>query len=488
LHPHQMHNHFNTHMRKSLLGTISSALLLFTIIIAESGCSKTPKSTTNVTLPLVVTVNVISNLTQTTAQSGGIVTNSDGGEILTNGVCYSTTDQTPTIADAKTTDTVNVLGWTSRLTGLTPGTTYYVRAYATNVSGAGYGAVIKFTTSTTSNNLVTNVTTVAGNTGGSYGYMDGLGASILFNGPQALGFNPITGNIYIADALNNLIRTMTTAGQVSTLTNPTLGYVNGALSTALFYGPRSIAFDAQGNCYIADLGNDVIRKITTAGVVSTLAGNGTQGYADGPGAVAEFRNPEGIAVDPQGNVYVADNGNNLIRKITPAGVVSSFVGFLESEALTTTTSIAIPLPGYADGTTSAAAFNSPVAVACDAQGNVYIADNNNRAIRVATPAGVVTTLAGNPVQKNVVGAPVALACDAQGDLFIADASGRILEITAAKVLYTLAGTFNVSGYVDGAGTAALFNDPSGVTVDTQGNVYVGDFYNNVIRKITVKFQ
>ena len=471
-------------MRKPLTGTIFSTLILLSILIGISGCTKTPRSPATVAVPSVVTLNVISSLSSTTVQSGGVNTNNNGSDILTNGVCYSATNQTPTITDSKTSDAVNLTssGFVSQLTGLTPSTTYYLRAYATNSGGAGYGAVVKFTTNASGTGVTSTVSTIAG--GSTYGYQDGTGAGALLSGPQAMTF--YSGNVYIMDAINNAIRTMTPAGAVSTYTNLNLGLVNGPIASALFYGPRSIAFDAQGNAYVADLGNNVIRKITAAGVVSTFAGNGTYGYVDGSGAVVEFRSPSGLAVDASGNVYVADRDNNLIREITPAGVVSTIAGYPPQVG-------GGPIAGYFDGSGTtvygtAALFNGPTSVAVDASGNVYVADHGNRSIRMISSAGVVTTVAGTPVQKYLVGSPVAISIDATGNLFIADESGRILEITAAKVLYTLAGTVNQSGYLNGAGTAALFNDPQGVCVDTQGNVYVGDFNNNVIRKIVVKFQ
>jgi streptogramin lyase len=233
--------------------------------------------------------------------------------------------------------------------------------------------------------------------------------------------------------------------------------------------------------YVGEIGNDVVRKITAAGVVSTFSGNGTQGYAEGAVSVAKYRSPNGVAVDGSGNVYVADRGNNLIRKITPAGVTSILAGYPPQVG-------ANPITGYIDTVGTLALFNGPTALAVDSKGNVYVADHGNRAIRMITPAGVVTTLAGSPVQKNVVGAPVALACDAAGNLFIADETGRVLEITTARVLYTLAGGLNASGFVNGSGTSALFNNPQGVAVDAQGNIYVSDFSNNSIRKIVAKFQ
>jgi len=471
-------------MRKPLKGTIFSALILLSIIFLGTGCTKTPTAGEGITPPLVVTMNIISTLTQTSAISGGAVTNTNSGVVTADGVCWSSSNQTPDITDSKTSDSTATGKFTSLLTGLTSGTTYYLRAYATNAGGTGYGSVITFKTNSTSAIINATVSTIAGNTAGSYGFQNGAGLSALFNGPQAISFNPIAGNLYISDTFNNLIRTMTTAGAVSSLTNPALGWVDGPLSSALFYAPATVAFDAQGNAYVADLGNNIIRKITTAGVVSTLAGNGLNGYVDGPALTAEFSSPSGIAVDSKGTVYVADRGNNIIREVSPSGTVTSLAGLLAPVGASQNN-----YPNYLDGTTSASAFNGPCAVAIDGLGNLYVADINNRAIRsIVVSTGVVTTIAGNPEQRNVVGAPVALATDAANNLYIADESGRILEITAAHTLYVLAGSLNTAGYVDGPGASALFNNPQGVAVDAQGNVYATDFNNNVIRKITIKIQ
>jgi len=471
-------------MRKPLTGRIFSTLILLSVIVGISSCTKTPRLANTVAVPSVVTLNVISSLTSTTVQTGGVNTNNNGSDIISNGVVYSSTNQTPTITDSKTTDTINLTnsGFVSRLKGLTPATTYYLRAYATNAGGAGYGAVVKFTTNASGTGFTSTVSTFAGGT--TYGYQTGTGTAALFSGPQALTYN--NGNIYVIDAVNNAIRTMTTGAVVANYTNPTLGYIDGPLASAEFYAPRSIAFDAAGNAYVADMNNNIIRKITTAGVVSTFAGNGTYGYVDGSGSVVEFRNPTGLCVDASGNVYVADRGNNLIRKITSAGVVSTLAGYPPQVG-------GGPIAGYLDGsgTTTygtAALFNSPTSVAVDASGNVYVADYGNHSIRMITSAGVVSTLAGTPVQKYLIGAPVTVSIDANGNLFVVDQTGRLLEITAAKVLYVLAGAINTADYIDGAGASARFNNPQGAAVDAQGNIYVSDFNNNVIRKVVVKFQ
>ena len=196
------------------------------------------------------------------------------------------------------------------------------------------------------------------------------------------------GNVYVADTGNDTIRKITPAGVVTTLagTAGQAGSADGTGTAARFNEPDGVAVDAAGNVYVADTNNDTIRKITPAGVVTTLAGTaGQAGSADGTGAAAQFNAPEGVAVDGAGNVYVADTGNDTIRKITPAGVVTTLAGTAGQV-------------GSADGTGSAARFNDPDGVAVDGAGNVYVADTINDTIREITPAGVVTTLAGSPGQ------------------------------------------------------------------------------------------
>ena len=266
---------------------------------------------------------------------------------------------------------------------------------------------------------------------------------------------------------------------VSTLAGTgTTGSANGAATVAQFSVPEGVAVDAQGNVYVADNGNSLIRKITPAGVVSTLAGNGTYGLADGPATTASFSAPADVALDGQNNVYVADFDNNCIRKITPAGVVSTLAGTKTG--------------GFADGAGSTARFSGPNGLVLDAQGNVYVSDYFNHVIRKVTPAGVVSTFAGTGTRGSVDGpgstaqfmAPEGLAIDAQGTLFVADfGGGRIRKITAAGVVSTLAGT-GTKGQTNGPGNTAQFSGPTGIALDPQGNAYVADFGNNNIRKIT----
>jgi hypothetical protein len=274
-------------------------------------------------------------------------------------------------------------------------------------------------------------------------------------------------------------------GVVTTLagTAGSYGSANGTGAAARFNNPYGVAVDAAGTVYVADQNNHTIRKITPAGVVSTLAGTaGPYGSADGTGAAARFNYPTGVAVDAAGVVYVADESNNTIRKITPAGVVSTLAG---------TSGIG---GGSADGTGAAARFDTPIGVAVDASGTVYVGERNNHTIRKITPAGVVSTLAGT---SGIGGgsadgtgaaarfnAPIGVAVDASGTVYVADlGNSTIRKITAAGVVSTLAGTAGLDGSANGTGAAARFSYPTGVAVDVAGTVYVADQSNQTIRVI-----
>ena len=258
------------------------------------------------------------------------------------------------------------------------------------------------------------------------------------------------------------------------------GSADGTGSTARFNSPSLNAMDSTGNIYVGDSLNNTIRKVTPAGVVTTLAGlAGARGSADGTGSAARFNQPQGVALDSAGNVYVADYGNFTIRKVTPAGVVTTLAGLAGS-------------PGSADGTGSAARFNYFVGIAVDSTGNIYISDYANFTIRKVTPAGVVTTLAGlagSSGSTDGIGSaarfncPYGLGIDSAGNLYVADEyNDTIREVTQSGVVTTLGGLAGNPGSTDGTGSAALFNYPIGVAVDSLGNIYIGDYYNNTLRK------
>lgn len=255
-------------------------------------------------------------------------------------------------------------------------------------------------------------------------------------------------------------------------------FADGTGTGASFYFPTAMVKDATGNFFIADRENNRIRKMTAAGVVTTFAGNSTAGLTDGTGTAASFNNPYALAIDASGNLYVGDRLNYAIRKITPAGVVTTLAGN--------------GTYGNVYGTGSAARFGEILGIATDAAGNIFAADYNNSTIKKITPAGVVTLFAGSGSSGFADGTantasfrePFGLAFDAAGNLFVGDYhNNAIRKITPAAVVTTIAGSGS-AGSANGTGTAATFNLPAGLTVDPGGNIYVCDVNNHTIRKIT----
>ena len=291
-----------------------------------------------------------------------------------------------------------------------------------------------------------------------------------------------SGDFYVADTFNNAIRKLSAAGVISTYAGvASLSGTSPPVAPVFLAQPFGVVSDAAGNVYVAEFATHRIRKIAPDGLITNFAGEGgVFGSADGVGTGARFTNPQGLAIDGAGNIYVADTGNQTIRKITPDGTVTTLAGLAGSF-------------GYADGTGSAARFTAPRGIAADTSGTVYVADGTHT-IRAITPAGVVTTiagLAGSPGSNDGAGGaarfrdPPGIAVDAAGILYVADQGNHtIRKITTNGVVTTLAGRAGASGYADGTGNAARFNNPEGIAVDTAGNVYVADRGNNAIRKIT----
>jgi sugar lactone lactonase YvrE len=224
------------------------------------------------------------------------------------------------------------------------------------------------------------VTTLAGST---QGFSDATGASAQFSSPTGVAVDAI-GNVIVADSVNNRIRKITTGGVVTTLAgSAAVGFLDATGASARFSYPTGVAVDAAGNIYVADSGNKRIRKITTGGVVTTLAGSGVSGWADGPGTAAQFYSPHGVAVDAIGNVFVADSGNHLIRKVTTGGAVTTLAGQIPQSGQSTW--------GFLDGAGTSAKFTSPYGVAVDAIGNVIVADSDNVRIRKVTTSSLIST-------------------------------------------------------------------------------------------------
>ncbi len=300
-----------------------------------------------------------------------------------------------------------------------------------------------------------------------------------FNAPFALTTDA-NGNIYVADYQSHVIRQITPTGVLSTIAGTgQAGYLDEKTSNAMFNRPAGIAYRAANNSlYVTDNGNHCIRRVDlSSGVVTTLAGFPQAGFADGPGGQAQFNGPFGLGIDSFGNLYVGDVNNVRLRRVTPTGVVSTLAGNGQQ--------------GFADGTGVAAQFNGIAGVTVDNTNTIYVADGFNHRIRRVTQQGVVTSIAGNGSTGFVNGTgtaarfnvPYSVACDVSGNIYVADFSNHsIRKVTPQGVVTTTAGN-GTSGLVEGNGTAARFNQPSGVGVAPNGNVYVADFGNQRVRQI-----
>ena len=296
------------------------------------------------------------------------------------------------------------------------------------------------------------------------------------------------GNVYIADQFNKRIRKVTTTGIISTVAgNGIRGYSgdSGQATAAELNYPSGITVDDSGNIFIADFYNYRIRKVTTKGIIYTIAGDSTQGYSGDGGAAtaAELSYPSGVALDAKGNIYIADMGNNRIRIVNKAGVINTIAGNGNS--------------GYSGdgGLATAAELNSPYGLTVDIFGNIYIADNLNNRIRKINNAGIISTIAGNGTAgysgDGIVAtmaelySPFGVSVDSLGDIYIADEiNNRIRKINSTGIISTIAGN-GTQGYSGDGGpaTAAEINSPPGVAVDASGNIYIADYGNQRVRKI-----
>lgn len=324
------------------------------------------------------------------------------------------------------------------------------------------------------------VTSTLAGAAGTTGSADGTGTNALFYGSHGNAVD-MAGNIYIADYVNNNIRKVTTSGVVTTIAGQVgvAGSADGTGTSATFSGPRQVAVDGAGNVYVGDWENCTIRKITPAGVVSTIAGlAGALGSVDGTGSSARFSHPQGVVVDSSGNIFVADQSNHSIRKVTSSGVVTTLAGTLGAA-------------GEVDGQGQAARFSEPVGIALDGAGNLYVTDSSGHTIRKVSPTGWVSTLAGaagTTGNSNGTGAaalfnwPSSITLDPLGNAFVADNGNRLIrKITPAGGVTTIAGSPGVIGSTDGTGTAALFYKPNGIVMDSTGLLYVVELGNHTLR-------
>jgi RHS repeat-associated protein len=335
------------------------------------------------------------------------------------------------------------------------------------------------------------IATIAGNETEGYTGNGGPALSAEFFIPAAVAMDS-QGNVYIADTANNVIRKVTASTDTVTTYagNATAGYTGdgGAATSAELNQPGGVAVDSQGNLYIADSYNIVIRKVTPAGIISTVAGNGTNSYSGDGGAAtsAGLAAANGVAVDTTGNIYIA--ASSRIRKVNTSGIISTIAG---------TGTNGVSGDG---GAATSAELNYAVAVAVDSGGNVYIADQNNCRIRKVSTSGIISTLAGDgsapacaaysgdggPATSASLGLITGVAVDAAGNVYIADAGNQVIrKVSTAGTIVTDAGTPDISGFTGDFGPAidAQLSGPSGVAIDGSGNLFIADTYNNVIRAV-----
>jgi len=337
-------------------------------------------------------------------------------------------------------------------------------------------------------NLPTNIiTTWAGNGTSTNGGDGGTATNASLNYPEDIIFDA-TGNMYIAEAYNSRIRKVDTNGIITLVAGKgTAGYAGdgGAATNALLDEPTGVALDAAGNLYIADWLNFRVRMVNTNGIITTVAGNGSRAYAGDGGLAtnADLSYPTRLAFDTAGNLFIADSGNNRVRKLSVNGIITTVAG--------NGTSIYSGDGGQAAN----AGLYWPAGLTFDTAGNLYIADNNNNRIRKVAVNGIITTLAGKggaayagdggAATNASVNAPNAMKFDVNGNLYIADSGNdRIRLIKTNGIISTVAGNSSAAFTGDGGtATNASLNYPIGMTLDTQGNLYIGDSGNKRIRNV-----
>ena len=317
---------------------------------------------------------------------------------------------------------------------------------------------------------VGNIITVAGTGTGSYNGDNQPAIDAEVNFPFGVAVDG-AGDVYVADCFNNRVRKIDSSGTITTIAGTGFGGYNGDNQPAVdaeLDNPDGIAIDGKGDIYIADANNNRIREINTSGTITTIAGTGVLGGSGdgGPAVDAELHGPAGLALAASGDLYFADAGNNRVREVTTTGTIVTVAG--------------TGLAGYNGDSQPAvdAELQLPSGVALDNSGNLYIADTANDRIRKVDPSGTISTL-------TAVQLPAGLGVDANGNVYIADTHADDIELDASGTITTIAGT-GVAGYNgdNQAATSAQLSNPNAVAVDTAGNVFISDADNNRIREIT----
>jgi hypothetical protein len=331
------------------------------------------------------------------------------------------------------------------------------------------------------------ISTVAGNGTQGFSGDGGPATDADLSSPFGVAVDA-AGNLYIADFYNNRVRKVSTSGTITTVAgNGTTGFSGdgGPATNASLYNPAGVAVDAAGNLYIADTSNERVRKVSTSGTITTVAGDGTQGFSGdgGPATNASLNQPYGVAVDAAGNLYIADTSNGRVRKVSTSGTITTIAGNGTSRFLGD------------GGPATDAGLTYPQGVAVDAAGNVYIADPFDNLVRKVSTSGTITTVAGDgtqgfsddggPATNASLNLPTGVAVDAAGNLYFPDPySNRVRKVSTSGTITTVAGngTFGFSGD-GGPATNASLRYPYAVAVNAAGNLYIADQGNNRVRKV-----
>jgi trimeric autotransporter adhesin len=330
------------------------------------------------------------------------------------------------------------------------------------------------------------ITTIAGNGTAGFGGDGAPAISAELNLPSAVAVDS-SGNLYIADYFNNRIRKVSPSGSISTVAGTgAAGYSgdNGPATAAELNLPIGVAVDVSGNVYFSDLANNSIRKINSVGIIVTFAGNtsGLAGYSGdgGPASAAKLSFPEGICLDNSGNLYIAESGNSVIRKINTSGMIYTVAG------------AGIAYFGSDGGMATASYLDNPGSVTIDNSGNIYIADNNSNRVRKVNSAGIISTIAGTgtagfsgddgSATLAQLNHPGGLAADKAGNIYFSDVlNGRVRKISSSGIISTVAGG-GTSGLGDnGPATAATLNYVVGIAFDKNSNLYIADTHHNRVR-------
>ena len=461
-----------------------------------------------------VTINSINAITAV-ASTANITIENNGFDIVNaRGICWGTAAN-PNTSNSTLSAGSGTGNFSVNLTGLQPNTIYYVRAYATNLAGTGYSDQVIFRTLATPptskytspqtyfvNSAIPSLTPT--NTGGivpaayysgtntfagtgSSGNADGIGTSASFKGPAGIAVD-FFGNVFVADITDNKIRKITSDGTVTTFAGSgTASSVDGIGIAATFNGPSGLAFGSNGLLYVTEKIGNKIRSIDPNGNVVTIAGSGSAGSNNAIGVAATFNAPSAIAVDSIGNLFITDQGNNKIRKITSDGTVTTFAGSGNAATM--------------DGVGVAASIDDPSGLVFDKNGNLFVVSTNADKIRKITPDGTVSTFAGygGPLSADGVGLsayffiPSGITIDQSGNLYVTEkgngsynGSNKIRKISPAAEVSSIAGNAYVAGSSNNnIGASATFNTPLGIGIGYNGLLYVADYGNHLIRTVSL---